>query len=78
MQARGSWQPRSSSRAAPLAVPRKILPAAIENAMAIGYDEFAGQVVAYLESEYRDHYRSREVWGRLQDEVVRALEALPT
>ena len=29
---------------------------AIENAMAIGYDAFAGQVLAYLEPEYQEHY----------------------
>lgn len=55
---------------------RKRLRAAIENAMGIGYDSFAGQVLAYLEPEYQKHYRSRKVWEALQDEVVRALEAL--
>jgi predicted nucleotidyltransferase component of viral defense system len=52
------------------------LPRAIENAMNIGYDEFAGQVLAYLEPEYQDHYRRRRVWETLQEQVVEALERL--
>ncbi len=52
------------------------LPRAIENAMNIGYDDFAGQVLAYLEPEYQDHYRSRRVWEDLQAQVVNALEGL--
>lgn len=52
------------------------LPRAIENAMNIGYDEFAGQVVAYLEPEYQDYYRQRSVWEPLQAQVVEALERL--
>jgi predicted nucleotidyltransferase component of viral defense system len=50
------------------------LPRAIENAVSIGYDEFAGQVLAYLEPEYQDHYRPRRVWEDLQAHVVDALE----
>jgi predicted nucleotidyltransferase component of viral defense system len=50
------------------------LPRAVENAMSIGYDEFAGQVLAYLEPEYQDHYRARRVWEALQAQVVNALE----
>lgn len=54
----------------------KLLPAAIEKAMSVGYDQFAGQVLAYLEPEYQDQYRARRVWESLQDEVVRRLEGL--
>jgi len=54
----------------------RILPAAVENAMSIGYDDFAGQVLAYLEPEYHVRYRSRKVWETLQAEVVEALGAL--
>jgi predicted nucleotidyltransferase component of viral defense system len=54
----------------------RILPAAVENAIGIGYDDFAGQVLAYLEPEYQDRYRPRKVWETLQAEVVEALEAL--
>jgi predicted nucleotidyltransferase component of viral defense system len=49
---------------------------AIDNAMSIGYDEFAGQVLAYLEPEYQDHYRARRVWEELQAQVVNTLEGL--
>lgn len=54
----------------------RILPAAVENAIGIGYDDFAGQVLAYLEPEYQDRYRSRKVWESVQADVVEALEAL--
>ena len=54
----------------------KLVPRAVENAVAVGYDEFAGQVLAYLEPEYQDHYRGRAAWEALQDEVVRTLEEL--
>lgn len=52
------------------------LEAAIGNALAVDYDSFAGQVLAYLEPEYQDHYRSRKVWDTLQGEVIDRLEAL--
>ncbi len=55
---------------------KAILPAAVEHAVGIGYDDFAGQVLAYLEPEYQRHYRSRNTWEALQEEVVDALEAL--
>lgn len=56
----------------------KLLSSAVEKAMSVGYDEFAGQVLAYLEPEYQDHYRPRKAWEALQDEVVQRLEALPS
>lgn len=52
------------------------LPRAIDNAMTSGYEAFAGQVLAYLEPEYQEHYRPRVVWEQLQQQVVDALEAL--
>ena len=52
------------------------LTAAIENAQAVGYDAFAGQVLAYLEPEYQDYYGTRQAWSELQEQVVTALEAL--
>jgi len=52
------------------------LAAAIDNAMAVDYDAFAGQVLAYLAPEYQDHYRGRKAWNALQDQVVAGLEAL--
>lgn len=52
------------------------LAAAIDNAMAVDYDAFAGQVLAYLEPEYQDHYGNKHAWHELQEQVVRGLEAL--
>jgi predicted nucleotidyltransferase component of viral defense system len=50
------------------------IPQAVENAMTIGFDEFAGQVVAYLAADYQEYYGSRAIWEALQSEVVNALE----
>jgi predicted nucleotidyltransferase component of viral defense system len=50
------------------------LPRAVENAMTIGFDEFSGQVRAYLAADYQDYYGSRKVWETLQQQVVDALE----
>jgi hypothetical protein len=44
--------------------------------MGVGYDEFAGQVLAYLEADYQDHYRKRQIWHQIQARVTQALEAL--
>ena len=52
----------------------KVIPRAIENAMTIGFDEFSGQVRAYLAADYQEYYGSRKVWEALQLEVVSALE----
>jgi predicted nucleotidyltransferase component of viral defense system len=52
------------------------LPAAINNAMTVDYDAFAGQVLAYLEPEYQEHYGGKRVWNELQDQVVGGLAAL--
>lgn len=50
------------------------IPRAIENATAMGFDEFSGQVRAYLAADYQEYYGSRKVWETLQHEVVSALE----
>jgi predicted nucleotidyltransferase component of viral defense system len=50
---------------------------ALENAMMIGFDEFSGQVLAYLAPEYQEYYGSRKVWEALQNEVIGALEQRP-
>ena len=60
-------------------LPKKVaeqLPAAIANAMEVDYDAFAGQVLAYLEPEYHEHYRDPKVWNELQHQVIETLEAL--
>lgn len=52
------------------------LAAAIDNASQISYSAFAGQVLAFLEPEYQEHYGSRKIWAELQEQVVDGLEAL--
>ena len=54
----------------------KYLAAAIENALAVDYDAFAGQVLAYLEPEYQEYYGNKKAWNELQDQVINGLEAL--
>ena len=49
---------------------------AVANAIGVGYDDFAGQVLAYLEPEYQDQYRPRQYWETLQERIVQALERL--
>jgi predicted nucleotidyltransferase component of viral defense system len=48
---------------------------AIENAMSVSFGDFVGQVVAFLEPEYQEHYGQRAAWDRIQERVVKALEA---
>jgi predicted nucleotidyltransferase component of viral defense system len=52
------------------------LATAIDNALAVDYDAFAGQVLAFLEPEYQEHYKTRKAWAELQEQVVDGLEAL--
>jgi predicted nucleotidyltransferase component of viral defense system len=47
-----------------------------EIVMRVSFDQFRGQVVAYLLPEYQDYYRSRSVWDSLQKNVARILENL--
>ena len=54
----------------------ELLPQAIENAMSIGFQDFAGQVVAFLEAEYQPDYRTRGAWEALQEQVVEILQGL--
>lgn len=69
LDAGGGGKPQPAPAAAHLA-------AAITNAMAVDYDAFAGQVLAYLEPEYQDHYGGKQAWNALQEQVVAGLEAL--
>jgi predicted nucleotidyltransferase component of viral defense system len=58
-------------------LPSKVIagiPRAVENAMTIGFDEFSGQVLAFLAAEYQEYYRPRRMWEALQHEVIDALE----
>jgi hypothetical protein len=50
--------------------------AAVNNAMAVDYDAFAGQVLAFLEPEYQAHYGSAQAWNELQERVIDGLETL--
>lgn len=52
------------------------LPQAIENALSIGFDDFAGQVVAFLEPEHQTDFRDRARWETLQEEVLDTLRGL--
>jgi predicted nucleotidyltransferase component of viral defense system len=49
---------------------------AIENALAVDYDAFAGHVLAYLEPEYQEYYGNKKAWNELQEQVINGLEAL--
>jgi len=49
---------------------------AVERAMGVSFDEFSGQVVAFLEDEHRVLYESRTSWDLLQADVVAQLEDL--
>jgi predicted nucleotidyltransferase component of viral defense system len=69
LDAGGARQPLPATAAAHLAT-------AIDNALAVDYDAFAGQVLAFLEPEYQEHYGSSRAWVGLQEEVVEGLQAL--
>lgn len=69
LDAGGAGQPLPATVAADLSP-------AIDHAMAIDYDTFAGQVLAFLEPEYQAHYGNRKTWAELQGQVVEGLEAL--
>jgi len=63
--------------ATPPAISPELVSAAIENAMKIGFDDFTGQVAAYLEPEHQADYRGHAPFDRLQQQVIDALQALP-
>ena len=69
LDAGGAEQPLPKKVAANLAT-------AIDNALAVDYDAFAGQVLAFLEPEFQEHYGNPKVWAELQEQVVDGLEAL--
>lgn len=55
---------------------RTWIPAAIEHAMSISFDDYASKVVAFLEPAQADLYSDRSAWNAMQDEVVARLEGL--
>lgn len=54
----------------------KQLATAIDQALQVDYDAFAGQVLAYLEPEYQERYGNPKVWSELQQQVIDALAGL--
>jgi predicted nucleotidyltransferase component of viral defense system len=62
--------------AAPPGISPELLAAAIDNAMTISFDDFTGQVVAYLEPEHQADYRERASFDTLQEQVVDTLRTL--
>jgi predicted nucleotidyltransferase component of viral defense system len=69
LDAGGAERPLPATAAANLAT-------AIDNALTVDYDAFAGQVLAFLEPEYQHHYGNQKVWAEVQAQVVDGLEAL--
>jgi hypothetical protein len=57
---------------------RDTLPRAIERAMDVSFDDYRGQVVAYLHPDHAPMYASREAWNALQNRVVEMLEQAHT
>lgn len=51
------------------------LPVALEHALEIGYDQYAAQVVAFLDPTQRELFESRDAWDTMQHAVVTSLEA---
>jgi len=49
---------------------------ASEITLSVSYDQFLSQVVSYLLPEYHEYYRSRNAWDRIQENVIRTLDAL--
>jgi len=54
----------------------KQLPQAIDNAMSIGFEDFVGQVVVFLEPEHQADFANRAAWETLQEQVVDTLRGL--
>ena len=57
-------------------VQRRHVPEAIENAVAISFDEYLSKVVAYLDATQAALYADRSAWDAMQEQVVRRLEAV--
>lgn len=55
---------------------KRWLPAAIEHAVSISFDDYRSKVVAYLDQGQRDLYEHRSAWDAMQDAVISRLEAL--
>jgi len=65
---------RAGGNVEALSLVRDIVPKAIERAMEVSFDEYQGQVVAYLDPAHAPAYSSRRAWDALQTNVVETLE----
>ncbi len=65
---------RAGGRVEALSGVREILPKAVERAMDVSFDEYQGQVVAYLDPVHVLAHSSRQAWDALQTSVVETLE----
>lgn len=64
---------------APLSLDRKTrdaLPAALERALDVSYDDYRAQVVAFLEPDHQELLGSRESWDDMQSAVVDFIQGL--
>lgn len=52
------------------------IPAAIERAMSVSFDDYVSKVVAYLEPQQAESFSDRATWGVMQDDVLSRLEVL--
>lgn len=66
---------RTDGASAAHSAPKARLAAAMEHALEITYDQYAAQVVAFLDPTQRELYESRDAWNAMQDAVVSTLEA---
>lgn len=48
---------------------------AIENCKGVTYEDYKGQVVAYLMEEYQAYYGTRDKWNEIQSQVINTLMA---
>ena len=55
---------------------KKMLVKVSEIVSSVSYEQFLGQVVAYLLPEYRAYYQDPKIWDEIQKNVVRTLETL--
>jgi hypothetical protein len=55
---------------------RAQLRVALDRALAISYDDYRAQVVAFLEPEHQGHLGSRASWDDMQTAVVEFIERL--
>ncbi|HEC29726.1 MAG TPA: hypothetical protein ENI65_09100 [Gammaproteobacteria bacterium] len=49
---------------------KQVLTKAQQNIISLGYDDFSGQVMEFLDDEERENYDSEKYWEELQDTVL--------